>query len=97
MGRLNLYRKLDMSELDDCIEKSTMRVANFIDDSSIRREFIQLMRDGKSKNALVVIAGEMELGYGYLVSHLKAYLKAKEMMEDGEVVYTDLVNTDTVL
>lgn len=94
MGRLNLYRKLEMEELDDCIKNSTLKIANFINGVSSKREFIQLLKSGKDEEAVIHAHRGITVGYGFLVKHLQGYLKAKRMMENGEVIYTDLINTD---
>lgn len=97
MKRLNLYRKLKLEEMELCIENNVEIISNFINDESNKVKFIDSIAQGEHDLAFDIARSNLDFGYGYLIHHLKLYLDTKKMMENGEVIYTELLNTDTVL
>lgn len=91
---MNLYRELQIEELELQIMRSRNKVADFMQDRS--ELFLLQFNGGNTGSSFNIAREQIPVGYRHVLTQLISYCEAKEMILNGEKIYTQMLRTDYV-
>ena len=90
---MNLYREVNLEEMEKQIVKAKDKVAVFMETRSEAVEFVSEFDKGNFKDAIKIAREDMAFGYGTIIGELVQYCRAKTILEKGEKIFTTMLIT----